>query len=44
MFPNINTVDADTIKRESEKMQNMSDDELQRTLNRAKSFMPGKYY
>ena len=33
MFPNMQNVDADTIKRQTEQMTNMSDDELQRKLN-----------
>lgn len=43
MFPNMNNIDADTLKRQSEMMSQMSDEDLQRRLNQAKSFMPGNF-
>ena len=39
----MNNVDADTIKRQTEMMSQMSDEDLQRKLNQAKSFMPGMF-
>ena len=35
-------MDADQIKKSGEIFKNMSDDDIQRNLNQAKSFMPGK--
>lgn len=41
MNPNLANMDAETIKKSGEMFKNMSDDEIQRNLNQAKSFMPG---
>jgi hypothetical protein len=39
--PNLANMDADQIKKSGEMFKNMSDDDIQRNLNQAKSFMPG---
>ena len=38
----INQMDPNLIKQQSEMLKNMSDEQLNATLNQAKSFMPGK--
>lgn len=41
--PNLANMDADRMKQEAEKINGMSDADLQRKINNAKSFMPGKF-
>jgi hypothetical protein len=38
MFSN---VDPDQVKQQSERMKNMSDDDIKRQIDAAKAFMPG---